>query len=69
LKDKTLELSAYIDSSVIELFVNTEFARTRRFYYPGSSAPDIHVGTSGASDLKVWQMKPISPDRLTGKSS
>jgi len=69
LKDKTLELSAYIDGSVIELFVNTEFARTRRFYYPGSSAPDIHVGTSGASDLKVWQMKPISPDRLTGKSS
>ena len=66
---KSIEINSYIDGSVVELFVNGGFAYTRRFYYPGAKAPDIRVETSGpATDLKIWQMKPISPDRLSGKS-
>jgi beta-fructofuranosidase len=66
---KDMELNAYIDGSVIELFVNAGYACTRRFYYPGSKAPDIRVVTTGAeAELKVWQMNPISPDRLSGRS-
>ena len=64
-----LELRAYIDGSVIELFVNDRVACTRRFYYPGDKAPEIRIGISGSTDglkrLMVWQITPISPDRLT----
>lgn len=66
---QAIELSAYIDGSVIEMFVNGSFACTKRFYYSGSMAPDIHVQVSSASDTKLWQMKPTSPDRLSGESS
>lgn len=68
-RQQAIELSAYIDGSVIEMFVNGSFACTKRFYYPGSKAPDIHVEMRGASDPKLWQMKPISPDRLSGEST
>jgi beta-fructofuranosidase len=64
-----LELRAYIDGSVIELFVNDRVACTRRFYYPGNKAPEIRIGISGSTDglkrLMVCQIRPISPDRLT----
>ena len=64
-----LELRAYIDGSVIELFVNDRVACTRRFYYPGNKAPEIRIGISGSTDglkrLMVWQITPVSPDRLT----
>jgi beta-fructofuranosidase len=67
---KFLEINAYIDGSVIELFVNGSYAHTKRFYYSGNNAPAIQVGTRGKTvELNVWQIKPISPDRLTGKSS
>ena len=62
---KAMGLNAYIDGSVVELFVNSNFACTKRFYYQGSGAPDIHVEMSGAAELKLWQIKPISLDRLT----
>jgi len=64
-----LELHAYIDGSVIELFLNDRVACTRRFYYPGDKAPEIRIGISGNREglrrLMVWQITPISPDRLT----
>ena len=66
---KAIDVNAYIDGSVIELFVNGSFARTKRFYYPGSEAPVIRVvAAGGAAELKVWQIRPISTDRLSGKS-
>ena len=66
---KALEFTAFIDGSVLEVFVNCSFARTKRFYYTGNKAPDILISSAGISDLKISQIKPISADRLTGKSS
>jgi beta-fructofuranosidase len=64
-----LELHFYIDGSVIELFVNKQFAFTKRFYYPGSSAPPTGIRITGTtaliSTLSIWSLTPISSDRLT----
>jgi len=64
-----LELRFFIDGSVIELFVNGEAAFTKRFYYPGSKAPEIAISvtgkTSDISRLSMWQLSPISNNRLT----
>jgi beta-fructofuranosidase len=60
-------LHAYVDGSVIELIVSERIGYTKRFYYPGSIAPDIAVNATGAADIKMkgWQIAPISKDRLT----
>ena len=64
-----LELHFYIDGSVIELFANNQAACTKRFYYPGPTAPEIAVSitgnASGITRLSMWQFSPISRDRLT----
>jgi beta-fructofuranosidase len=63
------ELRFLIDGSVIEFYANGSGALTKRFYYSGPSAPDIGVQVSGMlpslSGLSIWQIKPISRDRLT----
>ena len=67
--DETLDVNAFVDGSVIELLVNGRFAKTKRFYYPGNSAPNIQASYRGRQDqlkdLAVWQIAPISADRLT----
>ncbi|MGC1361790.1 MAG: glycoside hydrolase family 32 protein [Silvibacterium sp.] len=64
-----LELHFYIDGSVIEAFVNKQVACAKRFYYSGSSAPRVNLqlsgNTTGLSSLSMWQITPISPNRLT----
>jgi beta-fructofuranosidase len=64
-----LTLHFYIDGSVIEAFVNTQVALTKRFYYPGSSAPQLNIEVSGKttelSSLSMWQLMPISINRFT----
>ena len=64
-----LELHFYIDGSVIELFINKQVTHTKRFYYPGQTAPDIAIGITGnptdITRLSLWQLTPISKDRLT----
>jgi beta-fructofuranosidase len=64
-----LELHFYIDGSVIEAFVNNQAAYTKRFYYSGSSAPQLSLKIIGKttclSGLSMWQLSPISPNRLT----
>ncbi|MGA8531570.1 MAG: glycoside hydrolase family 32 protein [Acidobacteriaceae bacterium] len=64
-----VHLRFYIDGSAIEALVNRHGAFTQRFYYDGSSAPPIAVQvTSGLKSLtafSLWQMRPISPNRLT----
>jgi beta-fructofuranosidase len=64
-----LELRFFIDGSVIELFVNNQTTYTRRFYYPGQTAPEIAVNITGnqadITRLSLWQFTPISKDRLT----
>ncbi|WP_263355802.1 glycoside hydrolase family 32 protein [Acidicapsa ligni] len=64
-----LELRFYIDGSVIELFVNNQTTCTKRFYYPGPTAPEIALSFTGntadVARLSLWQLSPISKDRLT----
>ena len=66
---KELEFHFYVDCSVIEAFVNGTASFTKRFYDPGGEAPDIHVkiaeGIPNLSSMTVWQLAPISADRLT----
>jgi len=68
-QDEPLELHFYIDGSVIELFVNKQAMFTKRFYYPGPTAPEIGIkiagNTAGIQRLSLWQLRPISKDRLT----
>ncbi|MGB7170667.1 MAG: glycoside hydrolase family 32 protein [Acidobacteriaceae bacterium] len=64
-----VELRFTIDGSVIEAIANRHGAFTQRFYCDGSSAPPISVqvtaGLRNVTALSLWQMKPISPERLT----
>jgi beta-fructofuranosidase len=66
---EALELRFFVDGSVIELFVNGQVSCTKRFYYPGSTAPEIAVSVTGKTadiiHLSLWQLAPVSKDRLT----
>ncbi len=63
---ENLEFHLYIDGSVIETMVNRQVAWTKRFYYAGKGR-DLRLRWKGAglAGLSVWQMSPISADRLT----
>jgi beta-fructofuranosidase len=68
-ENETLKLRIFLDASVIEIFANDRACLTSRVY---PSRPDsLSVGTlakGGNARLKtqdVWEMRPISPDRLT----
>ena len=64
-----VEIHLYIDGSVIELFVNKQGAHTKRFYYEGSRERDVRLKWVGdplsIEGLSVWQLSPVSADRLT----
>jgi beta-fructofuranosidase len=66
---ESLRIHLYIDGSVIELFLNERVAYTKRFYYSGDRAPDVCLKWTGRTTdiekLTVWQLKPISTNRLT----
>ena len=66
---ETLKLRVFLDASVIEIFANHRACLTSRIY---PSRPDsLGLGTLARGDkarlktLDVWEMRPISPDRLT----
>jgi beta-fructofuranosidase len=63
-----LEIRLHIDGSSIELLVNKQVAWSKRFYYAGS-APTARIDWKGATtsiaEVCMWQMSPISPDRLS----
>jgi beta-fructofuranosidase len=68
-ESETLKLRIFLDASVIEIFANDRACLTSRIY---PSRPDcLGVGTlakEGTARLKaldVWEMRPISGDRLT----
>ena len=67
--DDELHIHAFIDSSVIELFVNNREALTKRFYYDGTTARKLQVTWHGSAaaliSCSAWQITPISRDRLT----
>lgn len=64
-----LQLHAFVDGSVVELFLNDRQALTKRFYYARSTAQKLRITWRGnAADLVLcssWELSPISADRLT----
>ena len=66
---EALELRFFVDGSVIELFVNGQVSCTKRFYYAAATAPEIAISATGKptdiTRLSMWQLSPISKDRLT----
>ena len=66
---QSLEVHIYIDGSVAEVFVNKQITYTKRFYYPGTDAPTMSLRilgkTNNVSSLEMWNLTPISSNRLT----
>jgi beta-fructofuranosidase len=65
---KSIEIHIYVDGSVAEVILQNSAAYTKRFYYPGSVAPKVQLQIDGPATietLSMWQIDPISPDRLT----
>ncbi len=59
------QLHAFVDGSVIELILSERVGYTKRFYYESAVAPDIDIALKGPATLRLWNVKPISNDRLT----
>ncbi|HEX4030649.1 MAG TPA: glycoside hydrolase family 32 protein [Terracidiphilus sp.] len=68
-EDSDFELRIYVDGSVLEIFIRDQLAWTKRFYPAGSAAQNLRLQWTGRTttieQLSVWQLAPISPDRLT----
>jgi beta-fructofuranosidase len=59
-------LRIFLDGSVLELFANDRIVITARVYAVPSTPLLVEVSDPTALEaLDVWQMRPISPDRLT----
>jgi beta-fructofuranosidase len=68
-QDSGIEIRIYVDGSVLEIFIQDQLAWTKRFYPVGSAAQGLRLQWTGSTtaieQLSVWQLAPISPDRLT----
>ena len=63
-----VEVQIWVDGSVAEIILNKVAACTRRFYYGGSQVPVVRLRVEGrpnALRISMWQIAPISPNRLT----
>lgn len=59
-------LHAFVDGSVIEVILGERIGYTKRFYYTGTTAPDIRVWAQGSEiRMDAWKIAAISPNRLT----
>jgi len=62
-----VHLHAFLDGSVLEVFVNGTTSLTARIYQIPSGPLRIKIeGDVELTSLDIWQMTPISNDRLTG---
>ena len=62
-----VHLHAFLDGSVLEVFVNGTTSLTARIYQIPSGPLRIMIeGDVELTSLDIWQMTPISEDRLTG---
>jgi hypothetical protein len=60
-------LRVFLDGSVLEVFANEKVVITARVYTAPSTPLLVDVSDATTLEsLDVWQMRPISPDRLTG---
>lgn len=59
-------LRVFVDGSVVEVFVNDRVAITARVYMAPSTPLQVEVADlEGLESAQVWEMRAISPDRLT----
>ena len=62
----SLDVRIFVDGSVIEVFANRRVAMVARLYgLSGGLSLFSEGGATRASTLDVWELKPISADRLT----
>jgi beta-fructofuranosidase len=60
------KLHILVDGSVAEIMLSERVGYTKRFYYVGSTAPEIKVTATGQHlKLSAWSIRPISGNRLT----
>jgi beta-fructofuranosidase len=60
------KLHILVDGSVAEIMLSERVGYTKRFYYEGSTAPEIKVTATGQHlKLSAWSIRPISGNRLT----
>jgi beta-fructofuranosidase len=65
--DAPVRLHLFLDGSVLEVFVNGTTTLTARIYHvPKWPLRLTMQGAAPVDALDVWQMRPISKDRLTG---
>ena len=68
-RDEALKLHVFLDGSVVEIFANDRFVLTARIYPAGAHSTGISLFEDGGSaqmkSFDAWEMRPISPDRLT----
>jgi hypothetical protein len=65
--DAPVRLHFFLDGSVLEVFVNGTTALTARIYHVPQWPLRLNLqGAAPVDALEVWQMRPISKDRLTG---
>ncbi|HZT32401.1 MAG TPA: GH32 C-terminal domain-containing protein, partial [Bryobacteraceae bacterium] len=64
-----LDLRIFLDGSVVEIYANGRACVTERIYRPRPGNIDISLIAAGGrprlESLEMWEMQPISPDRLT----
>jgi sucrose-6-phosphate hydrolase SacC (GH32 family) len=62
-----VRIHLFLDGSVLEIFANGTTALTARIYQIPTGPIRLRFdGDPGVKSLDVWQMQPISKDRLTG---
>ena len=68
-KGEPLKLRVYVDASVIEIFANGKVSLSDRVYPSRADSTGIGLfaksGTARLKSLTLWDMSPISPDRMT----
>ncbi len=65
--DSPVRLHLFLDGSVLEVFANGTTALTARIYLVPKWPLQLRLeGDAPVDALDVWQMRPISKDRLTG---
>jgi beta-fructofuranosidase len=68
-KGEPLRLHIFLDGSVLEIFANERACLTARVYPEGPRSTGLGLFSSGGkaklASLEAWEMRPISPNRLT----
>ena len=68
-RGEPLRLHIFLDGSVIEIFANDRLCLTARVYPAGRRSTGVALHTDGGTakmvSLEAWEVRPISPDRLT----